>query len=532
MGDVTARTDAPDLDGPPPTWAAGPPARPHAHVDAHLQADLGAGADVGTGHVEVDLDAVASNVASLGRRTGTPVLAVVKADAYGHGLVPVARAALAGGASWLGRGPARRGPRACARPASTPPCSPGCCPATPPRSPPPCAARSPSGVSHPRHVEAVVTAARASGQVADLHVKVDTGLHRNGVDLADLPAVARSLAEAEQAGLVAVSGVFSHLAWADAPQHPTVDRQAAAVRRARSTCCARPGCAPGCGTWPTPRPPSPGPTCTWTWSGPVSPCTACRRCPTWPARPSSGLRPALTLRSRLAHVRRVAAGEGVSYGHAWSAPHGHRARPRAAGLRRRPAPLRHRPRARSGSAAGRAPRARGRPDLHGPGRRRPRPRRAGGRRRRRRRPRSRHCSASPPPRTGPSRRAPSPTRSSPAWAPGCPGAGPARATSPWSRTSPPCSTWARGAARGDADDAVAAHRAGGRPRRGRGRRGRRHHRRPGPRPPPRHRRRLRPRGPGPARQGPRRGVRAAHRRRRAPARRGRRARPVRAARPG
>jgi alanine racemase len=51
---------------------------------------------------EIDLAAIAANVALLQERSGVPVMAVVKADAYGHGLVPVARAAVAAGAPWLG----------------------------------------------------------------------------------------------------------------------------------------------------------------------------------------------------------------------------------------------------------------------------------------------------------------------------------------------------------------------------------------------------------------------------------------------
>ena len=49
----------------------------------------------------IDLGLLAENVRSLRERTGTALMAVVKADAYGHGLVPCAQAALAGGASWL-----------------------------------------------------------------------------------------------------------------------------------------------------------------------------------------------------------------------------------------------------------------------------------------------------------------------------------------------------------------------------------------------------------------------------------------------
>src|SRR5438270_3041019 len=52
---------------------------------------------------EIDLAAVRANVGELRRRAGNAaVMAVVKADGYGHGMLPSARAALAGGAGWLG----------------------------------------------------------------------------------------------------------------------------------------------------------------------------------------------------------------------------------------------------------------------------------------------------------------------------------------------------------------------------------------------------------------------------------------------
>ena len=50
----------------------------------------------------VDLSAIKHNVALLKERSGTKLLAVVKADAYGHGLVPVAQAAVSAGADMLG----------------------------------------------------------------------------------------------------------------------------------------------------------------------------------------------------------------------------------------------------------------------------------------------------------------------------------------------------------------------------------------------------------------------------------------------
>src|SRR5580704_16992095 len=64
-------------------------------------ADLG----VMDGHPEaiIDLDAIKSNVAALSRHVGAAqVMAVVKSDGYGHGMLPSARAVMAGGATWLG----------------------------------------------------------------------------------------------------------------------------------------------------------------------------------------------------------------------------------------------------------------------------------------------------------------------------------------------------------------------------------------------------------------------------------------------
>ena len=61
-----------------------------------------ANAGAGRAEVVVDLDAIAANTAVLRERVGRPLMAVVKADGYGHGAVDVARAALDAGATWLG----------------------------------------------------------------------------------------------------------------------------------------------------------------------------------------------------------------------------------------------------------------------------------------------------------------------------------------------------------------------------------------------------------------------------------------------
>src|SRR6478609_10286022 len=71
---------------------------PRTHTEPPPSLDGGAPA-----RATVDLDAIAANVAVLRSRAGSAeVMAVVKADGYGHGLLPSARAALRGGATWLG----------------------------------------------------------------------------------------------------------------------------------------------------------------------------------------------------------------------------------------------------------------------------------------------------------------------------------------------------------------------------------------------------------------------------------------------
>lgn len=276
------------------------------------------GFDVGTGEVVVDLDAIASNVSSLARRTGTPVLAVVKADAYGHGLVPAARAALAGGATWLGVAQLDEAVRIREAGVDAPLLAWLMVP-----DPAPVAAaldrQVTLGLSHPAQLDVVLEAARAGGEVADVHVKVDTGLNRNGVPVAELPAFARALAEAERAGLLGVSGIFSHLAWADAPRHPTVDRQAAAFHAAVDT-VREAGLRP---TWRHLANSAATLTRPDLHLDLVRPGLAVYGLSPVPELAGSaelGLRPALTLRSRLALTKRVGAGEGVSYGHTWTTP--------------------------------------------------------------------------------------------------------------------------------------------------------------------------------------------------------------------
>lgn len=174
----------------------------------------------------VDLAAIRQNVAALAAHApSAEVMAVVKADGYGHGLVPSARAALAGGATWLGVAQASEAVQlrraGVAARVLTWLYSPGA----------PLdevvAADVDVSVAAPWALALVADAARACGRTARIHLKVDTGLGRGGVPPAELDALVASALTAQAEGAVQVVGVWSHLAWADAPEHPTVLAQGA-----------------------------------------------------------------------------------------------------------------------------------------------------------------------------------------------------------------------------------------------------------------------------------------------------------------
>ena len=165
--------------------------------------------------IELDLEAVAGNCARVIQDTATPLMAVVKGDAYGHGAVAVGRAAVRGGASWLGV--ARCGEARALRQAGldTPILVLGMATgeevdeAIASASPSPCTA-APAWSGSPAR-------ARAAGRPLAVHLKVDTGLGRLGVPVEDLVPFAR---QAAQAPGIQVDGVFSHLALAEEPDHP------------------------------------------------------------------------------------------------------------------------------------------------------------------------------------------------------------------------------------------------------------------------------------------------------------------------
>jgi alanine racemase len=264
--------------------------------------------------VVVDLDAIAANTAVLRERVGRPLMAVVKADGYGHGLVPAARAVLAGGADCLGVTVLEEALALRAAGVSAPVLSWLHDPGT--DFVPALEQDVQLSVNAGWGLAAVVAAAQATGRVADLHLCVDTGLSREGATTADWPALVEAAAAAQTDGTVRVVGLWSHMAYADAPTHPTIGAQvrvfeeAVAVARAAGLADARLHLANSAATVALPG----------TWYDMVRPGIALYGLdPLGGADPTAhGLRPAMTVRGRVLLTKRVPAGAGVSYGHTYS----------------------------------------------------------------------------------------------------------------------------------------------------------------------------------------------------------------------
>lgn len=171
----------------------------------------------------VDLAAIRHNLGVLrAAAPGALQLATVKANAYGHGLLPVARAALDGGADWLG----------VAQLAEAFTLRPGLDEAGVARADAPILAWiSTSSSDFAAAIKAdidlsvswtwvladICAAARQAGRPARVHVKIDTGMSRAGSTLADLPALASALRMAADDGLIDVVGAWSHMSRADDP---------------------------------------------------------------------------------------------------------------------------------------------------------------------------------------------------------------------------------------------------------------------------------------------------------------------------
>jgi len=270
----------------------------------------------GRAEIVVDLAAIRHNVALLRSTTGVQLIAVVKADGYGHGMVESARAARDAGAEWIGvatldeavalRRAGDEGRLLCWL-------------TVPGESYDEAVALDVDVTAYSvAELDAIAAAASAASRAARVQIKVDTGLSRGGVPPALWGEVFARAREGEEAGSWRVTGVWSHFACSDEPDNPANDLQesrftvalAAAeqaglrpeVRHLANSAAAllRPSSrfdAVRCGIAIYGLDPSPGLT------------------------PDVGLVPAMTVQARLAMVKTVEAGDSVSYGHTWTAEH-------------------------------------------------------------------------------------------------------------------------------------------------------------------------------------------------------------------
>lgn len=256
--------------------------------------------------LEVDLDAVTSNVERMRAFVGTPhVMAVVKANAYGHGAAATARAALAGGADWLGVADLDEAlelrdagidapilawlhsPEEDFRRAAD--------------------AGIDVGISSLAQLEDAADAGRDVARLA-VHIKLETGLSRNGVAEEEWGPVFARARELEAEGVLRVRGLFSHLSNASDDD----DRAAIAVFERGVALAAAAGVQPelrhiAASAAAIALPESRFDLVRLGLSiyG-LSPFGA-------ESGRELGLRPAMTVRGRVAAVRRVPAGKGVSY---------------------------------------------------------------------------------------------------------------------------------------------------------------------------------------------------------------------------
>jgi alanine racemase len=258
----------------------------------------------------IDLEAVRDNVRQF-RQVAEParVMAVVKADAYGHGVLPVARAALEAGASWLGVAHITEALALRAGGIEAPvlawlhtPDSDFAAAIT---------ANIDIGISG-WELERVAAAAKEVQRPARVQLKIDTGLGRNGCPADRWDELIGQASAFQEEGLLRVVGVFSHLAVADEPHRPETDEQ---IDRFRDAVAVAEDAGMDLEVRHLANTPG-------ALSRPDAHFDMVRvglgiygLSPFENERPEDlKLRPAMTLRARVANCKRVPEGQGVSYG--------------------------------------------------------------------------------------------------------------------------------------------------------------------------------------------------------------------------
>ncbi|MDT5337118.1 MAG: alanine racemase [Mycobacterium sp.] len=262
----------------------------------------------------VDLGAIDHNVRVLRELAGSAdVMAVVKADGYGHGATRVGQAAIAAGASELGVATLDEA-LALRRDGVTAPVL--CWLHTPGTDfAPALAADVQLGVSSTRQLAEVLDAVTRTGTPATITVKVDTGLNRNGAGAGEFSELLVALRRAASDDAIRLRGIMSHLACGDDPTSPVNDQQAQRFSEMRAQAreagvefeVAHLCNSPAAMTRPDLA------------YDMVRPGIAVYGQTPIPANGDMGLRPAMTLKCPVALTRSIKAGDGVSYGHTWVA---------------------------------------------------------------------------------------------------------------------------------------------------------------------------------------------------------------------
>jgi alanine racemase len=265
--------------------------------------------------IVVDLGAVRRNVATLKERAGgARLMTVVKADGYGHGMVPVARAAREAGADWLGVAVIEEA-LALREAGDTGPVLTWL--AVPGED---FAAAVEADVDVTAYtteeLDEIVEAARRVGKPARVQLKIDTGLNRGGSTEELWPGLVAAAAKAESAGVVTVSGIWSHLACSDEPDHPANDAQEQAFRAALELAEAH-GLRPEVRHLANSAAALLRPSSRFDLVRCGLASYGLSPAPDVASAAELGLVPAMTVRGRLAVVKRVRAGAGVSYGHTY-----------------------------------------------------------------------------------------------------------------------------------------------------------------------------------------------------------------------
>jgi alanine racemase len=267
--------------------------------------------------IVVDLDAIRHNVRLL-RDLVAPaaLMVVVKADGYGHGMVPVASAARRAGAAWIGVATLDE---ALALRAAGDEGRLLCWLAVPGEDYAAALAADIDVTAYTlAELDEIAAAATSGSSPARVQVKVDTGLSRGGATVADWPALVARAHQLVEEGTITLTGIWSHFACSDEPDHPANAAQEAVFREAlavaeeagldpevrhlanSAAAILRPSSrfdVVRCGLAAYGLDPASG----------------------QPGTGALGLRPAMTARATLALSKPIHAGAGVSYGHTWIA---------------------------------------------------------------------------------------------------------------------------------------------------------------------------------------------------------------------